>query len=68
LGTYPTSVWDAGEVVADMRSIELPADLRPGVYSIWIGLYRLADGQRLPVDSDPAGAVKIAQLIIEAEP
>ncbi len=32
LGTYPTSLWVAGEVVADYYEIQLPVDLPPGTY------------------------------------
>ena len=31
-GTYPTSFWDAGEVVIDDRVIEIPADALAGKY------------------------------------
>lgn len=45
---YPTSYWDAGEEVKDVHQLLLPADLKPGEYHLLIGLYRPADGQRLP--------------------
>jgi hypothetical protein len=40
LGTYPTSLWTAGEVVADYYEIPLPADLAPGSYQWGAILYR----------------------------
>ena len=46
-GEYPTSVWDAGEVIADPRTISLRSDLPPGEYSLAIGLYDPETGLRL---------------------
>jgi hypothetical protein len=51
-GAYPTSFWDAGEVVIDDRVIEIPANAPPGKYPIKVGMYLPADGSRLPIDTD----------------
>jgi len=48
-GAYPTSFWDAGEVVVDDRLIDVSADAKPGDYAIVVGLYELSSGARLPV-------------------
>lgn len=40
LGSYPTSLWTKGEVVADYYEILLPADLSPGKYHWGVLLYR----------------------------
>ena len=48
-GAYPTSIWDAGEVVVDEHGLTLPPDLPPGDYGLRVGLYRLETGERLPV-------------------
>jgi len=48
-GTYPTSFWDPGEIVPDWYELSIPPDALPGDYAIVLGLYRLADGTRLPV-------------------
>ena len=53
-GGYPTSFWEAGEVVIDDRVIEIPAHAPIGKFPIKVGLYRPADGARLIVDGDPA--------------
>jgi hypothetical protein len=53
-GAYPTSFWDAGEVVIDDRVIEIPANAPLGKYPIRVGMYLPADGARLPIDGDPA--------------
>jgi hypothetical protein len=41
LGTYPTSLWAAGEVVADYYEILLAPDLPPGTYRWGVILYRM---------------------------
>ena len=48
-GTYPTSAWSNGETIDDLYFLSIPADLPPGRYPVWIGLYDPATGERLPV-------------------
>ncbi|MDA0241888.1 MAG: DUF2723 domain-containing protein [Chloroflexi bacterium] len=48
-GTYPTSQWRIGEVIRDPYVLYLPAELPEDNYQLLIGLYRLADLQRVPV-------------------
>jgi hypothetical protein len=40
--------WQAGDVWRDVRIITLPANLPAGRYTIHVGVYRAADGARLP--------------------
>jgi hypothetical protein len=48
--TRGTDTWAAGEVIADRRTLDLPANLEPGVYKIKVGLYRDAEPYpRLPI-------------------
>ncbi len=47
-GSYPTSFWDAGEVVADTRTLSVPGSLAPGEYPLIAGMYLLETGERLP--------------------
>jgi 4-amino-4-deoxy-L-arabinose transferase-like glycosyltransferase len=65
VGAYPTSFWDAGEVVIDDRMIEIPTNAPAGKFPLKIGLYRPADGARLMIDGDPA--VNEITLPIEVE-
>ncbi len=53
-GDYPTSIWRAGETFVEERAIALMADSLPQNAVLAIGLYRPADGTRLPV-VDAAG-------------
>ncbi len=54
VGAYPTSFWDAGEVVIDDRVIEFPADVPASTYPIKVGMYLPPANDRLPIDGDPA--------------
>jgi hypothetical protein len=52
-GSYPTTAWLPGEVVADSQEIELQTGAPAGPYTPEIGLYDAATGDRLPVlDAD----------------
>ena len=46
-GEYPTSVWDAGELIADLHTLLLAPDLPAGEYTLAIGLYDPETGQRV---------------------
>jgi hypothetical protein len=48
-GSYPTSAWSNGETIDDRYFLTLPANLPPGRYPVWIGLYDPDTGERLPV-------------------
>jgi hypothetical protein len=62
----PTTGWRAGEVLRDVYSLPLPADLQAGRYTIYVGLYNPDDGQRLPVSLNgvlqPDGRLPLATL------
>jgi hypothetical protein len=47
-GWYPTSNWRTGDSVPDTHTLILPADLPPGTYPLWAGLYDASDHSRLP--------------------
>jgi len=48
-GYYPTSFWDQDEIVKDKHAFVVSEDTPPGEYRIEVGMYRLADGQRLTI-------------------
>ncbi len=70
-GKYPTSVWDAGEVIADLHTLSLAPDLPAGEYKIAIGLYDPETGQRVPIvdeDGQVSGDnVIISGLLVEGD-
>ncbi|OGO35660.1 MAG: hypothetical protein A2Z03_06635 [Chloroflexi bacterium RBG_16_56_8] len=56
-GTYPTSIWDSGELVEDEYTLMLPDNLPLGHYKIEVGLYEYPSLARLPViDSEAKGS------------
>ena len=48
-GDYPTQYWAEGEQFADIYTLTLPAEIPPGEYPIYVGLYDAITGTRLPV-------------------
>jgi hypothetical protein len=68
-GDYPTSLWQANEVINDRYTVPLPPDLPPGRYPVWIGMYDpdgfarlplIVDGEQLPNDALQIGWVVVA--------
>jgi hypothetical protein len=57
-GSYPTSRWAVGEVIADPVRIPLPPESPPDALEVVVGMYRPISGQRLPVlnaEAQPVG-------------
>ncbi len=48
-GALPTTGWVAGEVIVDGYEVPLREGTPPGEYTVEVGLYDAATGQRLPV-------------------
>lgn len=48
-GFYPTTGWEAGEIVRDQYDIPISPDAPPGEYQIEVGMYLRETGGRLPV-------------------
>jgi hypothetical protein len=63
---YPTSFWDAGEVVIDDRVFDVPLDAN-GTLTVVVGLYEPSSGSRLPVigGSAPDEVRLPIELVIE---
>ena len=59
-GRYPTSLWDAGEVIEEEISLPL-AEVERGNYQLVIGLYDLATGQRLTVPDNLANEISLGE-------
>jgi len=62
---YPTRLWDTGDVVVDEQTLSVPANYRPGEYTMFIGFYsgeaRLAivRGPKDDANRVPAGTVRV---------
>ena len=50
---YPTSLWDAGEVIKDEFVLDVPAQSGSGSYWFAVGLYNASNGERLFVPDSP---------------
>jgi hypothetical protein len=61
-GAYPTDQWLPGLPLADTYHLEIDPQAPPGDYRLVTGLYRVEDGERLPVSG--AGADPAAQQIV----
>jgi hypothetical protein len=46
-GQWPPTCWQRGEMVVDEYQMALPDELRPGQYTLLVGLYDARDGTRL---------------------
>ena len=55
---YPTSLWRAGETLRDRHTLVLPADAPSGPYRLLVGMYRLVDGEIVPL-----GAATLATVV-----
>jgi uncharacterized membrane protein len=62
-GSYPTTWWLPGEVVADPLTLELPSDAPRNVsYRLIVGWYDPATGTRLPVVGTGADFVELTTI------
>ena len=50
-GFRPTASWRRGETILDQRGVMLPPAIPPGRYTLFIGFYDPATGQRLKLVS-----------------
>ncbi len=46
-GDLPTTLWRPGDELLDNHQFNLPPELQPGNYQLWVGLYEPGSGQRL---------------------
>lgn len=61
-GTERTSSWQPGQAVTDRIGLRVPMSAAPGAYSLILGLYDPATGERLPVWED--GAVAADHVVV----
>lgn len=52
---YPMTIWPVGEIIRETSELALPPDLPAGEYELWVGLYHLQTGERLPLQHDTSG-------------
>lgn len=56
---YPPTDWRRGQVVIDDHLISLPAERSNGPYTIWVGVYNWATGERLLLEGGQSDAVRL---------
>jgi hypothetical protein len=72
---YPTASWGARRFVTSELRMGLPADLPAGRYTLLLGLYNPATGERLPLDAAPGAladparsgphALRLTEVVLE---
>ncbi|MFZ4815862.1 MAG: hypothetical protein ACOYL5_15105, partial [Phototrophicaceae bacterium] len=48
---FPTTLWPPNTLIADPHTLVIPANVPHGNYQLGVVMYRVSDGQRLPVNS-----------------
>jgi len=65
-GAYSTSVWRRGEIVCDEFTMPLGANLAPGDYQLYVGLYEYPSLARVPAFRGdaraPADAIRVTEI------
>ena len=62
----PLANWLPDELILDLHTLALPADLPNGRYTLMTGLYDSISGQRLPLqDGTGADAIVLGSIAIE---
>lgn len=63
-GFYPSSLWRAGDVVADSFAVTIPADAPAGTYPLFAGWYQFPSLERAALVSPAAGTDGRAQFAV----
>ncbi len=67
-GWYGLNQWHPNEIIEHQLSLTLPADIAPGTYPVFVGLYDWVTGQRLSVEQ-PGGLepdqVLVGSLVVQ---
>jgi hypothetical protein len=66
-GAWPTWAWEPGYPVRDSYPIRLPQTLAPGIYELRVGLYRVSDGRRVPVQGPESHTRDSAIILSQVE-
>ncbi len=61
-GAYPTSLWDANEIIKDEITISLE-NVTPGRYDLVVGMYDFQTGLRLAVPGNPNSEIVLTKTI-----
>lgn len=58
-GDWPTWAWEPAYPIADSYSVLVPPSTPPGIYEVRVGLYRLRDFWRVPVQGDSSASYTV---------
>jgi hypothetical protein len=64
MGDYPTSMWAAGETIADPHLVSLPDDMPQGKYRLLVGMYELETLKRLARVDGKGDSIEIPQPVV----
>ncbi len=70
-GTFPTSIWQAGDIVVDSHALVIPKEAAPGHYALEVGMYAWPDVTPLPVagqDGRGAGDRIVLPVVVQVIP
>jgi hypothetical protein len=66
-GFYPTTTWEAGEIVRDQYEVPISPEALPGRYYVVTGMYLVEDGQRLSVTDEGGKVVGDHSVLVEVQ-
>jgi arylsulfatase A-like enzyme len=70
-GLYPVGLWRPGTFVTDARTLTIPANARPGVYTVYLGFWRPGKARLALTNAGPSDAgqdrVQIGTLLIQGQ-
>lgn len=61
---YPPTRWRTGETIIQSFTLDIPADLPPGVYTVAAGIYGGSEDARLPLDEGNRDWVAPGSLVV----
>ena len=64
-GYYPTTRWQPDELIADRLTIQLPADLPAGEYTLITGMYHPKTMERLSVENNPQNYIQLTTITVK---
>jgi hypothetical protein len=66
-GFYPTTKWQAGEIVRDQYSLMISPETSPGHYWLEVGMYLAGTGERLTISDAGSGEADTRILLQEIQ-
>lgn len=57
-GLFPMPYWEQGQIIEDIQTVTLGADVETGPVNVYMGFWRRSDDARLPVSAPGSGTVQ----------